>query len=106
MISELLGEFDEVGLRKSRGRGSTSYNEDIRSRSTMSVNGVREIKPGRFLLIYRHLKPIEGELELSYKGRDAKRFTAALAEGRRLTGRGGTGEVLTDPTAGGSQAAS
>ena len=88
MISELLGEFDEVGLRKSRGRGSTSYNEDIRSRSTMSVNGVREIKPGRFLLIYRHLKPIEGELELSYKGRDAKRFTAALREGRQLTGRG------------------
>ena len=87
MISELLGEFDEVGLRKSRGRGSTSYNEDVRSRSTMSVNGVREIKPGRFLLIYRHLKPIEGELELSYKGRDAKRFTAALREGRELTGR-------------------
>jgi type IV secretory pathway TraG/TraD family ATPase VirD4 len=87
MISELLGEFDEVGLRKSRGRGATSYNEDIRSRSTMTVNGVREIKPGRFLLIYRHLKPIEGELELSYKGRDAKRFTEAIAEGRRLTGR-------------------
>lgn len=91
MISELLGEFDEVGLRKSRGRGSTSYNEDIRSRATMSVNGVREIKPGRFLLIYRHLKPIEGELELSYKGRDAKRFTAALREGRQLTGRGNPG---------------
>jgi len=91
MISELLGEFDEVGLRKSRGRGSTSYNEDIRSRATMSVNGVREIKPGRFLLIYRHLKPIEGELELSYKGRDAKRFTAALREGRQLTGRGARG---------------
>lgn len=87
MISELLGEFDEVGMRKSRGRGATSYNEDIRSRATLSVNGVREIKPGRFLLIYRHLKPIEGELELSYKGRDAKRFTAALAEGRKLTGR-------------------
>ncbi len=87
MISELLGEFDEVGLRKSRGRGATSYNEDIRTRATMSVNGVREIKPGRFLLIYRHLKPIEGELELSYQGRDAKRFTKAIAEGRRLTGR-------------------
>ena len=105
MISELLGEFDEVGLRKSRGRGSTSYNEDIRARSTMSVNGVREIKPGRFLLIYRHLKPIEGELELSYKGRDAKRFTAALAEGRRLTGRGGSGEVLTNPRDDGTEAA-
>jgi type IV secretion system protein VirD4 len=88
MISELLGEFDEVGLRKSRGHGATSYNEDIRSRATMTVNGVREIKPGRFLLIYRHLKPIEGELELSYKGRDAKRFTKAIAEGRSLTGRG------------------
>lgn len=98
MISDLLGEFDEIGLRRSRGRGSTSYNEDIRSRSTMSVNGVREIKPGRFLLIYRHLKPIEGNLELSYKSRDARRFTAALAEGRRLTGRGGTGAMTTvDP---------
>ena len=63
MISELLGEFDEIGLRKSRGRGAASYNEDIRSRATMSVNGVREIKPGRFLLIYRgKLKPIEGKL--------------------------------------------
>ena len=97
MISDLLGEFDEVGLRRSRGRGSTSFNEDIRSRSTMSVNGVREIKPGRFLLIYRHLKPIEGNLELSYKGRDARRFTAALAEGRRLTGRGGGGAMTADP---------
>jgi type IV secretion system protein VirD4 len=87
MVSELLGEWDEVGLRKSRGRGATSYNEDIRSRATVSVNGVREIKPGRFLLIYRHLKPIEGQLELSYKGRDAKRFAIALSEGRRLTGR-------------------
>ena len=38
-------------------------------------------------LFYRHLKPIEGELELSYKGRDGKRFTDAIAEGRRLTGR-------------------
>jgi type IV secretory pathway TraG/TraD family ATPase VirD4 len=94
MISELLGEFDEIGLRRSRGGGATSYNEDIRSRPTMSVNGVREIKPGRFLLIYRHLKPIEGQLELSYKGRDAKRFTAALAEGRRLTGRGADGGQL------------
>ena len=97
MISDLLGEFDEVGLRRSRGRGSTSYNEDIRSRSTMSVNGVREIKPGRFLLIYRHLKPIEGNLELSYKGRDARRFTAALTEGRRLTGRGGGGAMTAVP---------
>lgn len=95
MISELLGEFDEVGLRRSRGRGATSYNEDIRSRATLSVNGVREIKPGRFLLIYRHLKPIEGELELSYRGRDAKRFTAALSEGRRLTGRGGINDIPT-----------
>lgn len=87
MISELLGEFDEIGLRRSRGRGATSYNEDIRARSTMSVNGVREIKPGEFLLIYRHLKPILGSLELSYKGRDAKRFAASLEEGRLLTGR-------------------
>ena len=94
MISELLGEFDEIGLRRSRGRGATSYNEDIRSRATMSVNGVREIKPGRFLLIYRHLKPIEGKLELSYAGREAKRFEAALAEGRRLTGRGTDGGQL------------
>jgi len=91
MISELLGEFDEIGLRRSRGRGATSYNEDIRSRATLPVNGVREIKPGRFLLIYRHLRPIEGDLELSYTGRDAKRFTAALAEGRRLTGRAADG---------------
>lgn len=102
MISELLGEYDEIGLRKSRGRGATSYNEDIRSRSTLSVNGVREIKPGRFLLIYRHLKPIEGELELSYTGREAKRFAAALAEGRQLTGRSGddgaSASVLTEAT--------
>lgn len=98
MISELLGEFDEVGLRKSRGRGATSYNEDIRSRATMSVNAIREIKPGRFLLIYRHLKPIEGQLELSYKGRDAKRFTAALREGRQLTGRGSDLEEQTPPS--------
>ncbi len=96
MISELLGEFDEIGLRRSRGRGGigVSYNEDIRSRATMSVNGVREIKPGRFLLIYRHLRPIEGKLELSYTGREAKRFDAALAEGRRLTGRGSDGGQL------------
>jgi type IV secretion system protein VirD4 len=100
MISELLGEFDEIALRKSRGRGATSYNEDIRSRATISVNGVREIKPGRFLLIYRHLKPIEGKLDLSYQGRDAKRFSAALAEGRRLTGRGFEGgELRADPGA-------
>jgi len=98
MISELLGEFDEIGLRRSRGRGLTSYNEDIRSRATMSVNGVREIKPGRFLLIYRHLKPIEGKLELSYTGREAKRFEAALAEGRRLTGRAADGGQLRTRT--------
>jgi type IV secretion system protein VirD4 len=98
MISELLGEFDEIGLRRSRGRGLTSYNEDIRSRATMSVNGVREIKPGRFLLIYRHLKPIEGKLELSYAGREAKRFEAALAEGRRLTGRAADGGQLRTRT--------
>ena len=60
---------------------------------TLSVNGVREIEPGRFLLIYRHLKPIEGELELSYRGRDAKRFGAALTEGRQLTGRGGINNI-------------
>lgn len=90
MISDLLGEYDEVGQRRSRGRGSTTYNEDIRGRSTVPVHAVRQLKPGSFLLIYRHLKPILGELELSYTGRDAERFTSALAEGRRLTGRSET----------------
>jgi len=91
MISELLGEFDEIGLGRPRRRGAARTQEENRSRATLPVNGVREIKPGRFLLIYRHLRPIEGDLELSYTGRDAKRFTAALAEGRRLTGRAADG---------------
>jgi type IV secretory pathway TraG/TraD family ATPase VirD4 len=87
MISDLLGEYDEISHRRSRGRGATSYNEDIRSRAAVPVHAVRQLKPGTFLLIYRHLKPIAGQLELSYQGREADRFDAALAKGRRLTGR-------------------
>jgi hypothetical protein len=87
MISDLLGEYDEISHRKSRGRGATTYNEDIRGRLTVPVHAVRQIEPGNFLLIYRHLKPILGQLEVSYQGRDATRFNTALAEGRRLTGR-------------------
>src|SRR5580765_3124863 len=87
MISDLLGDYDEIALRRSRGRGATTYSEDIRSRTAVPVHAVRQLDPGTFLLIYRHLKPIIGELELSYHGRDAQRFDTALAAGRILTGR-------------------